>query len=87
MITKVVEVTQTIQVTVDETKFNEEFMAGFREIITGFTTLDEHIKHLAQLKARGFIDWDDTFVEGYGPINKMGIKLEFEDGDESIVEG
>lgn len=74
-ITKVVAVTQYIKVTIDESKFDEEFRRQFNaSIFDAGDDLDEHIKHLAQLNARGIYD-DTDFIEGYGPAEDMGIKL------------
>lgn len=45
--------------------------------------MEEHAKHLAQLKARDMIDYDG-FVEGYGDIKDMRISLEITDQFEYI---
>jgi hypothetical protein len=71
---KYITVTQTIEVQVDETKFNQEFMEEFQAIFYPFKTIDEHLKHLAQLYARGLNDNGD-FIEGYGYADDMGIKF------------
>lgn len=65
-----------VAVTVDETKFTEQFMEEFRESFFPFFTIDDHREHLAELYARGVIDgWKDEFIEGYGPANEMGISF------------
>lgn len=74
MITKQVAVTTVIEVTVDETKFDEAFMTEFRQQMYHFTSLDAHMEHLAQMHARGLYD-DTDFIEGYGRAKDMGIKL------------
>lgn len=74
MITKKVKITQTIEVTIDETKLNQDFMDGFASYMFDFDR-DEHIKHLAQMHAKGLADRPSTFVEGYGPLKDMGIQL------------
>ena len=74
--TKQVDVTITVEVTVDESKFDEDFLRYFREFFYNFYDIDDHIKHLAQLAARGL---DDTFIEGYGDITEMGIVLDIID--------
>jgi len=73
-----IEVTQMIEVTLDESKFDETFMAEFRESFFPFDTLEEHAKHIGQLQARGIIDasYGDHFIEGYGPASEMGIKAD-----------
>ena len=78
---KTVIVEQTIRVTVDESKFTPEFMQEFRESFYDFDTLDDHIKHLGQLCARGIAD-DFSFIEGYGKASDMGIKFVGIDSDE-----
>ena len=83
MTNKQVTVTQTIRVTVDESKFTPEFMREFRQSFYEFDSLDDHIKHLAQLCARGIAD-DFSFIEGYGKASDMGIKFVGIDSDESI---
>lgn len=80
-VTKVVAVTQYIEVTIDETKFNAEFFAQFNaSIFDAGDNLDEHFTHLAQLNARGIYDNGD-FIEGYGPSEDMGIKFKSRDQD------
>jgi hypothetical protein len=74
MITKTVLITQAVKVTVDETKFTPEFLDEFQRNFYGFTTIDEHLEHLAQLHARGIAD-NDSFIEGYGETSEMGIKF------------
>lgn len=72
-----VEVTQTVKVRLDETKFTPDFLTGFAEGMFPLDGLEGHAKHLAQLTARGMIDDLDPnpFVEGYGLLSEMGIKL------------
>lgn len=74
MKTFTVEVAQVVTVELDETKFDEAFLAEFRKHFYRFDDIDEHAKHIAQLEARGLIsDWK-PFIEGYGPAEDMGIK-------------
>jgi hypothetical protein len=62
---KTVTITQEVEIEIDETKFTKEFMSEFRDSFYNFKTLDDHIKHLAQLSARGCIgSWGDV-PEGY----------------------
>jgi hypothetical protein len=60
-----------VELELDETKFDEAFMAEFRESFYQYHELDEHVAHLAQLEARGLLD---NFTEGYGEIDEFGIK-------------
>ena len=89
MITKEVTVTFGVQVTLDETKFTEEFLAEFRKDFYNFNSIDDHAMHLAQLAARGVYNlstFDKTeFVEGYGPIGEMGISVEILDQEQEMV--
>jgi hypothetical protein len=79
MVKQTVVVTTEVDVSIDESKFTEEWMAEFRQHFYSFTTVQDHIEHLAQLYARGVIDgFENEFVEGYGPLKEMGIS--FTDG-------
>jgi hypothetical protein len=80
---RTVEVTITVEVEVDETKFTYAFMEEFRSSFYSFTTVEDHIQHIAQLEARSLLDAD--FTEGYGPLAEMGIKAKITDQDEEIV--
>lgn len=75
MTMKKVQVTITVDVSVDETKFTPEFMREFRGSFYKFDTIDDHIKHLGQMYVRRLYDNGD-FIEGYGPTEDMGIKFE-----------
>lgn len=66
-------VTQVVEVEVDESKFTEEWMADWRKSFYNFHTVEQHIRHIAQLRARGMLD--PTFSEGYGHLSNMGIKV------------
>lgn len=80
-------VTQIVEVKLDASKFDEAFMAEFRESFYGFKTIEEHAEHIAQLEARGVIDVEITpeFIEGYGPSNEMGIKAKVVDTEIDVV--
>lgn len=60
-----------VEVEIDDSKFDEAFMAEFRESFYLFFTVELHVEHIAQLEARGMLD---DFTEGYGQIKDMGIK-------------
>ncbi len=89
MVDREVRVTQTILVAVDEAKFTPEFMEDFRRHFYPFDTLNRHIEHLAQLRARGLVDDFTKFIEGYGPVEEMGIRFYIPHGstEAEIVEG
>lgn len=78
-----VAVTQYVEVEIDETKFDETFMEEFRDYMYQFDTIEEHVEHLAQLEARGLIDFDN-FVEGYGDIKDMNITIQVNDWETTI---
>lgn len=74
-LSKAVQVTQVVRVTIDESKFTPEFMREFQAHFYPFTSIERHLEHLAQLYARGLAD-NFAFIEGYGPAKDMGIKFE-----------
>jgi hypothetical protein len=75
---RTIRVTQWIEVSYDDDKFTEEFMKEFQEVFYPFDSVDEHIKHIAQMFARGVIS-NHGFVEGYGDIRNFGVKCTVED--------
>lgn len=77
-----VAVTQSVVVELDEAKFDDAFMAEFRESFFPFSDIEDHAKHIAQLEARGLLDPD--FTEGYGPLSDMGITAEVVDAYEEL---
>lgn len=84
MLTKRVNVICTVEVTVDESKFNEKFMQEFRESFFPFRRVHEHITHLAQLHVRG-IACDNAFIEGYGYPSEMGISFQDKEIEMEII--
>ena len=63
-----------VEVEIEESKFDETFMKDFRAMFFDFYTLEDHIKHLAQLYFKdGYTNSD--FIEGYGQAENMGIKF------------
>lgn len=60
-----------VEIELDASKFDEAFMEEFRASFYPYFDVEDHAKHLAQLEARDMLD---GFVEGYGPIDAMGIK-------------
>lgn len=70
-------VTQHVEIKLDADKFDEAFMAEFRESFFPYFDLEDHAMHLAQLKAREVAELSPyipkEFVEGYGEIGLMGI--------------
>lgn len=85
---RTVTVIQSIEVEIDERKFDREFMEEFRRSFYDFSTIDAHIEHLAQMYARGITNpdlADGDFIEGYGKPEEMGIKLKFLDLEVEIL--
>ena len=90
-----VDVTQTVEVTLDETKFTPEFFAEYNETITYLGgddgdieyALRQHAEHLALVHAAGREDLESrsAFVEGYGPAEEMGIKARVVDTDTDVL--
>lgn len=74
MKTKVVRVIQEVEITIDETKFDENFLKEFESYMFR-ADLNDHIDHLAILAARGIINDYEEFIEGYGDPIDMGIKV------------
>ncbi len=63
-----------VDLELDESKFDENFMESFKDYFYDFDSLNEHIEHLAQLYLRGIYD-NGSFIEGYGKADNMGIKF------------
>lgn len=78
MINKTVRITQDIEVGIDETKFTPEFYKQFSEVMfDSCKTLDDHIKYIAELEARGVLQLSN-FVEGYGYKKDFSISTHSE---------
>ena len=69
-------VTTIVDVTVDEATFTASWMAEFRRHFYDFYTIEDHLGHLAQLYAHEIVDESTEFIEGYGPVDDMGIEFE-----------
>jgi hypothetical protein len=76
MITKDVQITHVVRVTVDETKFTKEFLAEFQSYMFQFRDVNKHIEHLGYLFAVNLLDEYSSFVEGYGRPSDFGMKFE-----------
>lgn len=71
-----VQFTQVLEVSIDETLMNEEFMKEFRVSFYPFFDLEKHAKHIARLYALGIYNGDnEEFVEGYGKIKELGVNV------------
>lgn len=71
-----IEVKQTVEVTLDDARFDDGFMEEFRRDFFPFFTLADHAEHIGQMEARGLTNLEmmPQFIEGYGPSDDMGIK-------------
>jgi len=56
------------EIEVDETKITEEWMKNFRSYMYNFIDIEDHVEHLAQLRARQ----GEGFYEGYGYVSVNG---------------
>lgn len=68
------DVTTTVQVVLDETKFTPQFLEEYRRYFYQFNTTRDHAAHLAELAARELLHGD--WLEGYGQLADLGIKTE-----------
>jgi len=80
---RTVEVTISVDVTVDEEKLNKGFIDDFQLYMYPFKTIEDHIKHIAECKVDGIIS--DNSIEGYGDLNDMGIVASMTGGKSEIV--
>ncbi|QKS71675.1 hypothetical protein FLK61_34180 [Paenalkalicoccus suaedae] len=49
-------------VSVDESLFTEEYMEAFRSVYFDYYTIEEHVEHIANMRAR----FGRRHIEGYG---------------------
>ena len=77
-----VEVTQVVEVELDDEKLNDDFNEEFGSIMWKVDGLEEHATHIAQMEARGLVGFD-RFVEGYGDIRKLNCKVVVKEQSES----
>jgi hypothetical protein len=79
---RLVQVSMLVEVITDDSMFTPKFMDEFKESFYRFDTIEDHVKHIAQLFARNLLDSD--FVEGYGSLDEMGITARVIDQEEEI---
>ena len=79
---RTVEVTISVDVTVDEEKLNKGFIDDFKKYMYPFE-IEDHIKHIAECKVGGIIS--DNSLEGYGDLSDMGIVVKETGGKSEIV--
>lgn len=82
-----IEVTQMVEIELDETKFDDAFMAEYAGYITALDTIKEHAENLAWVHATGREDLEshNCFIDGYGPAKDMGIKARVIDTETEVI--
>lgn len=65
--------TDKFVIEVDDSVITEEWMAQFRNVFYDFRTIEEHVEHVAQLRAR-FCSQNlyGGLMEGYGDVANKG---------------
>ena len=66
---------QTVTVTVDVSKFTDEFMAEFRSFMYPFTEIDQHVAHIGKCYMNNFIQSENDFLGGYGKLSDFGVRF------------
>lgn len=80
--TFVVAVTKIVQVEFDTDKLNTEFWHDFNTSISDRGGPD--LEYLAEHAAWNFVQGEERFIEGIGPLNEMNIKITETDSDISV---
>lgn len=80
-----VTLTQEVEVTVDETKFTEEFLEEFRRVFYALNTVEEHAAHLGKLRMQEGV-YESSEVEGYGVLRDFGVSFDNDYDEEPEVE-
>jgi hypothetical protein len=70
---KTIHITHQVVLTYDKAKFTKEFMANFQAHFYPFTTVDQHLNHIAYSIVRGTVAHSSDFLEGYGKLSSWGI--------------
>lgn len=65
----------TFTVLLDESKFTPEFFEEFSSVMFHMDSTKEAAEYLASLFARGLVDNDTDFIEGFGPKKDFGIRF------------
>lgn len=80
------DITAAFRVEVDETKFTEAFFEEFSSYMFYVDCVEDCVKHLADLFARGVIDAQTTELEGYGKLADFGVKFITERGVSAFID-
>lgn len=70
---KTVKVEIMVDVEVNESKFTPEFMGSFNSQFFSLGNLNDHICYIAELKALGRLEFNETY-----DLQEMGIKAKIE---------
>ena len=65
---KIIDVTITVEVEVDEKKFTKDFMQDFKKHFYNLDDINDHMQFLAETEAQGLVRGYPEFIEGYGKI-------------------
>ncbi|WP_057465582.1 hypothetical protein [Pseudovibrio sp. POLY-S9] len=70
-----VEMKSTVLMDIDESKFTDEFMEQYRQLIDpGFSEVRDHADLLAYLNLREIAE-NGSFIEGYGDLKQQGVEF------------
>ena len=77
-----VDVTLSMTVDLDTSKFTPEFMAAYKRHFQPFETIEDHVRYLATAGVNN----DLREEEGYPPFEQMGIDVSVDDWEAKILE-
>lgn len=83
-----IEVTRTVIVEIDETRFTPKVMADFNEFITYVgDQIEDHADYIAQQAIDNTFVVERGFMEGYGNLREVGVKVSIEETGEVLFDG
>lgn len=83
-----IEITRTVVVEIDSTRFTPELMAGFNEHIADVgDRLDDHAEYIAEQAIDNSFVVYRGFMEGYGCLREAGVKVSVTESHEVIFDG
>lgn len=77
-----VSVTKTLSVEFDTDKLDDEFWRDFNSSISDRGGPD--LEYLAEHAAWNFVQGEERFIEGIGPLDEMGVKIREIDSDVEV---
>lgn len=78
-----VSVTKFVSVEFDTDKLNDEFWREFNETI--YDRGGPDIEYLAEHVAWNFVQGDDRFIEGIGPLDEMNVSVREIDSEVDVL--